>query len=233
MDTERSSASLYSDEFNFDTANINNPYEPEKFINGIKDAEENGYDVLIIDSYTHEWLWCIDMANKLSQGGGNSFTAWAKITPRHDALINAILNSNIHIICCMRSKQEYVMEEGKNGKQIPKKVGMAAVQREGLDYEFTIVFELGMNHMATCTKDRSKLFADKDVELSADIPKQLLNWLNEGDAAPTAVLDPFASSQTIEDVKRVWNANKSHQSDAVFKRQAEDAKARVSTQAAA
>lgn len=232
-DTERGSASLYASHFNFDTVNINNPYEPEKFIECIKAAEDAGYDTLIIDSYTHEWLWCLEMANKLAQGGGNSFTAWAKITPRHDALVNAILNSSIHIICCMRSKQEYVMEEGKNGKQVPKKVGMAAVQRDGLDYEFTIVFELGMNHMANCTKDRSKLFADKDVDLSSDIPRQLINWLNEGDLAPTAVVDPFSGATSIEDVKAIWSTNKSKQTDPVFKKQTEEAKARFITTAAA
>jgi hypothetical protein len=192
-----------------------------------------GYDVLIIDSYTHEWLWCLEYANKLSQGGGNSFTSWAKVTPRHDSLINAILNSNIHIICCMRSKQEYVLEEGKNGKQVPKKVGMAAVQREGLDYEFTIVFELSMNHLAECTKDRTGLFMGKDIELTDNVANQLINWLNSGEAATTTVqaLNPFENASSIEDVTAIWNANKSKQSDTEFKKLAKEAKARF-TQAA-
>ena len=58
----------------------------------------------------------------------------------------------------MRSKQEYVLNE-RNGKMIPEKVGLKAVQRDNVDYEFTIVFDVNMKHYVTASKDRTELFA--------------------------------------------------------------------------
>ena len=91
---------------------------------------------------------------------GNSFTNWAKVTPRHNNFVQKILQSNSHIIATIRSKQDYVLSE-KNGKMVPEKVGLKGVTREGLDYEFTIVLELDLKHQATATKDRTQLFMDK------------------------------------------------------------------------
>ena len=40
---------------------------------------------------------------------GNSFTNRAKVTPRHEAFVNKILQSNAHFICTIRSKTDYVL----------------------------------------------------------------------------------------------------------------------------
>lgn len=180
MDTERGSASLYSDNFNFDVADMESPFQPEDFIAGLKYAEANGYDVCIMDSYSHIWAYCLDTVTKL---GGSSYTAWGKVSPRLDKLISAILESKIHVICCMRSKAEYVLEE-KNGKQTPRKIGMASIARADTDYEFTIVFELNAQHIASVSKDRSGLFDGKDFEITAKVASDMLGWLNSGEVIP-------------------------------------------------
>ena len=91
---------------------------------------------------------------------GNSFTNWSKLTPRHNALIETIVNSNIHIIATMRTKTEYVIQQ-VNGKNIPEKLGVKAVQREDSEYEFTISFELNKNYMALISKDRTGIFKNQ------------------------------------------------------------------------
>ena len=55
LDTERGSASLYSDTVDFDVVELGPPYEPERFIEVMDAAAKAGYEVLIIDSITHEW----------------------------------------------------------------------------------------------------------------------------------------------------------------------------------
>jgi hypothetical protein len=221
VDTERGSASLYADIFDFDVMDIENPHEPEKFIKAITEAENLGYDVLVVDSYSHIWQYCLETVSKL---GGNSYIAWGKVTPRLEALINKILNAKIHIIACMRSKTEYILEE-KGGKSVPRKAGMAAIVREGTDYEFTIVFELAINHMVNCTKDRTKLFMGKDFEITPEIGQQMIAWMNSGEAVED---DPLDLVTSMADIKKIWDANKDKQSDQAFKDKINKAKERYS-----
>lgn len=178
IDTEHGSASLYSGEFDFDVLELQPPYEPERFVDAIKAAENLGYEVIIIDSLYHEWKGeggCLDIHKRI---GGNSFTAWAKVTPRHDKFINAILGSKCHVIGTCRSKTEYQLEEG--GKKVTKQ-GTTPEQRDGLDFEMTIVFSINQYHMATASKDRTKLFDGKDHVISHETGQKLLNWLNDGE----------------------------------------------------
>lgn len=180
LDTEHGSASLYSDLFDFDVLELKPPYTPESYINAINEAEKAGYEVLVIDSITHEWNGvggCLDIVSNVS---GNSYTAWAKVTPRHDAFVNRMLNSSIHIIATMRSKANYETGKADNGKMTLEKKGTAPIQREGIDYEFTIVFDLNHKHNATATKDRTGMFDKRDFIISDVTGKELVNWLNSG-----------------------------------------------------
>lgn len=179
IDTEKGSASLYADKFDFDVAEMSSPYEPEKFILAINEAEKAGYDVIILDSISHEWQACLDLVTQIAKDkfSNNSYMAWSKVTPRHDKFVNAILQSNCHIIATTRAKTEYVTTSSDGKKIAPTKIGMAGIQRDGLDYEFTVVFELTQSHLANATKDRTSLFDGKDFIITEETGKELLKWL--------------------------------------------------------
>jgi hypothetical protein len=131
---------------------------------------------------------------------GNSYTNWNKITPRHNSFIQHILQSPAHLVGTIRAKQEYVLSE-KNGKQVPEKVGMKGVTREGMDYEFTLVFELDMKNNAIATKDRTSLFFGKpEFKLTQEIGKKILNWCNEGLSAEE---EKNLFKQRINDCKKL------------------------------
>lgn len=184
LDTERGSASLYSDQFEFDTLELNPPYAPERFIEAVHAAEKAGYDVLILDSITHEWNGsggCCDINEALAGAKyrGNTWSAWSETTPRHRAFLDALLQSPMHIIATMRSKTETVQGEDKK----VRKVGMKTEQRDGTDYEFTVMFELEhSSHIGMATKDRTRLFRDPAV-ITPETGATLLAWLDSG-AAP-------------------------------------------------
>lgn len=192
LDTENGSASLYSDEFSFDVINLRAPYKPERFIEVIKAAEAAGYDTLIIDSTTHEWSGvggCLELVDDLAKSKykGNSWSAWNEVTPRHRAFIDAMLQSNINIIVTMRSKTETAQEDDGKGKKRVVKLGMKSEQRDGIEYEFTVVLDLVHDgHYANATKDRTQLFAGKDPQVITEATgEMLLNWLNSGKADAT------------------------------------------------
>lgn len=184
IDTENGSASLYSDIFDFDVVDLKPPFTVEKYIEAINAAEGMGYSNLIIDSITHAWAGeggLLEQKSTLdTKPGSNSYTNWAPITKKDNAFKNAFLHSSCNIIATMRSKQEIVLQTDNNGKSKPVKMGMAAVQRDGLEYEFTIMFDINQNHDAEATKDRTGLFKDQIFKISEKTGEFIKEWLEKG-----------------------------------------------------
>lgn len=185
IDTEHGSASKYADEFRFDVLELES-YHPQQYIDGIAAAQAAGYDILVIDSLTHAWagkdgvLELHDKAVK-RQKTQNSYTAWGDVTPLHQQLIEAMLQSRLHLVATMRSKVEYVQEKDASGRTTIRKVGMAPVQRDGMEYEFDIVGDLDVDHNLVVTKSRCKALADAVVNKPGDeFAAQIKAWLTDG-----------------------------------------------------
>lgn len=190
IDTENGSGELYSNLCEYDVAQLVPPFSPNKFISAIKEAEDAGYGVLIIDSLSHAWsgqggiLEMIDKKTAASRSG-NSFVAWRDVTPEHNKLVDAILQCQMHVIVTMRSKTAYEMQNDEKGKKTPVKVGLAPIQREGMEYEFTIVFDIEREkHYALVSKDRTGLFKDTIDVITPATGELIQKWIDEGIEAP-------------------------------------------------
>lgn len=220
IDTENGSASLYSHLGDFNTIDLQAPYTPERYIQAIKACEDAGMELIIIDSITHEWDGkggMIDISNSMA---GNSFTNWAKLTPRHQAFIDSILQSKCHIISCVRRKQDYEMSKDSNGKTTVQKAGLKEITREGYEYELTVNFNLEINHMAIASKDRTGLFMGKpEFVITEDTGRILLDWCNSGEAPlpeffktaeEKAQIDPVQSSINILNSSKTQDELKSN-----------------------
>lgn len=186
IDTENGSGELYSNMGDYDVQALTAPYNPRKYIQIIHEAEQAGYDIIIIDSLSHAWSGeggILDLQNRVVQGSKseNSYTAWRQVTPLQNSLVDAMLSSPCHIIATMRSKTEYIQTKNENGRTEIRKVGMAPVQRDGMDYEFGVVFDLAVTHMASVSKDRTGIFDDTYFTLSKETGKILRNWLEKSD----------------------------------------------------
>jgi len=180
IDTENHSADLYAHLGEYNVLQLSKPFTPERYITAIETCEEAGMEVIIIDSVSHEWEGTGGILDLHGNMPGNSFTNWAKMTPRHNAFVQKILESPCHIISTIRTKQDYVLSE-KNGKQVPEKVGLKGITRDGMDYEFTVVFDLDIKHSATASKDRTGLYADKpEAIITPEYGKRILKWCNAG-----------------------------------------------------
>lgn len=214
IDTEKGSASLYSDIANFDVLELDPPFSPERFIEAIKSAEDAGYETLILDSITHEWGGvggCLELVDTIAKAKyrGNSWSAWSEINPRHRLFLDAILRSPMHIIATMRSKTETAQVE-ENGRKKVAKLGMKSEQRDGVEYEFTTVLDIGHEtHHAVASKDRTKLFSNSDpVILGEDTGKMLLNWLESGinplDETLSHFVESARSAKSMEELKPLF-----------------------------
>lgn len=186
IDTENGSGELYSNLCDYDVAPMAAPFSPEKYVDYIHEAEKSGYNVLIIDSLSHAWtgegglLEFVDKKSAASRSG-NSFTAWKDATPKQNRLIDAILQSKMDVIVCMRSKQAYEVIENERSKKMPMKMGLAPIQRDGIEYEFTLMFDIGIErHMATATKDRTGMFKDWCDIITPQAGAMIKAWANGG-----------------------------------------------------
>ena len=185
IDSENESASLYADHWDFDTIPLTPPFTSARYQQCIEMVVHLGYDVAIIDSLSHQWDGeggILRRKEALDQRpGANSWANWAQFTPEHQAFIESIKQAPIHIIATMRAKQDYVLEQGDKGKTKPVKVGMAPIVREGTDYEFSIVFDVQMDHKAVVSKNRTGLFEGEVLDLaSQSVADRLRAWLESG-----------------------------------------------------
>ena len=203
IDSENQSSELYSHLGEYNVLQLSAPYTPEKYIKAIESCGHACMQVIIIDSISHEWEYILEAHASLN---GNSFQNWNKMGLRHKAFIQAILGSKAHIIATTRTKQDYVLNE-RNGKMVPEKVGLKAVQREGLDYEFTLVFDLNIKNKAFASKDRTGLFFGKpEQSLIIDVGKSIYNWCNSGsEITPSDISDTIYKCNTIDELLELYN----------------------------
>lgn len=198
IDTENGSLSLYADRYPFDTIELGPPYLSTKYQAAITAAIEAGYDVLIIDSLSHQWdgdggiLQRKDEADTVP--GTNHWTNWGPFTKEHNAFRARLLEAPIHVLATMRSKMAYQQAEMGSKKKI-EKLGLQPIQREGMEYEFALTFDLQMDHKADASKDRTSLFAGKRTNLlDPTTGKALLDWLAtaapDDRPAPNRARDP-------------------------------------------
>ena len=211
IDTENESASLYADLGPYNVINLTAPFEPERYIEAVDACVKAGMEVAVIDSITHEWDGqggCLESADKVTQASPskNSYTAWAKVTPRHQAFVQKILQSPLHVITTVRRKQDYEMVNDSMGKLKVQKVGTKEITRDGFEYELTLNFEFTSDmHYVKASKDRTGLFMGKDeFIITSETGKQLIQWANSGKEEIQIALERLDKVTSREQLTEVY-----------------------------
>lgn len=207
LDTEHGSAAKYADIFDFDTVAMEPPFHPDRYIEVINAAAKAGYDVLIIDSMSHAWTGAgglLDTVNEIARAkySNNTFLAWKDGTPIQNRLIEAILTAPIHIIATMRSKTEYSVGTDERGKMKPEKIGTAPIQRDGFEYEYDIIIDLGIDNKGVVNKTRCPALTGKVIDKpGAALADTLRDWLRG--APPPAILQ-YTDGSTVGSKERAF-----------------------------
>jgi hypothetical protein len=204
IDTERGSASKYADLFDFDVLEMDN-FHPQNYAEAIQAAGRAGYGVVVIDSLSHAWvgkggaLEIHDAAVDRQKGNKNQFTAWREVTPHHNAMVEAIVQAPLHVIATMRAKTEYVQEKDeRTGKTVVRKVGLAPVQRDGLEYEFDVVGDIDQDHTLVVSKSRCPKLADAAIRRPGkEFAETLKSWLTMGSATVPAAQGRAVSTAPV------------------------------------
>jgi hypothetical protein len=192
VDTEHGSGDLYADLGDYDVISLEPPYTVPKYREAISTFEHAGYDVIIVDSLTHAWAGeggLLDKQGQLEKDTArfkNSFQTWREITPEHNKLVEELIGSPAHMIATLRVKTEYVMEQNSRGKMEPRKIGLAPVFRDGIEYEFTLCMDVDQDHYARASKDRTMLFSGWRDQITEEVGRKLKGWLESGADIPPA-----------------------------------------------
>lgn len=197
VDTENGSGQLYVGANvagvhigGYNAITLTPPFEADKYTQAIHLCKDAGMEVCIIDSTTHLWSGeggLLEQQSAAARRSGNSYTAWREITPQHNLFVSTMLQTPMHIIATMRSKQEYVQEkDDKTGKTTVRKLGMEPEQRKGMEFEFTTFFEIDAEHTAYGSKDRTSVFDQKYFKITPETGKQMMQWLAGGNSEEPA-----------------------------------------------
>ena len=209
IDSENSSGALYSHLGGYNIIDLQAPFAPEKYIEAINLAESSGMEVIIIDSISHEWNGsggCLEIHEQL----GGRWQDWAKVTPRHQAFINAILQSNCHVITCVRRKVEFSLDTDSNGRMKVTKLGTKEQTRENFEFELTVNFEIiNENHLTKASKDRTGLFLGKpEFVINSSTGKKLLNWaISSTEIEINKLLLKISECKSKSDLVELFNRN--------------------------
>lgn len=197
IDTERASASLYADAFDFDTASLDRA-SIEAVTGALTAAGRAGYDVVVIDSLSHAWQELLAEIDALAARSfrGNTHAAWAQGTPKQRALVAAILGYPGHVIVTMRAKTEWVIEDNDRGKKTPRAVGLAPEQGKGIEYEFDLLAEVDRASLRVI-KDRTGRYQDQTIDRpGAPLGAELAAWLASAAPPPVAAKPAHDASWT-------------------------------------
>ncbi|PAF24399.1 hypothetical protein CHH61_19080 [Shouchella clausii] len=187
-DTEHKRSLLYFDyQFDEDSKigefyhiNFEPPYTTERYQEAIVALKQAGAEVIVIDSLSHNWQGEGGIVEQHGAMSGNSFQNWGKLAPETTKLVRTLTRNDVHIIATLRTKQEYAMELNEKGKQQPVKIGTKPVQKDEMEYEFMLNFNVDMNHMAKASKDNTHLFGEEEFRITVNDGRRLFRWLELG-----------------------------------------------------
>lgn len=200
--------------FPFDHALLEPPFSPDAYLDIIEAADEAGYAVILVDSFSHEWtgeggVLEFQEAEFQRLGGQDSkkMLSWVKPKMRHKKLIGRMTTLRAHLLVALRAEEKvkFVQErdaEGKpvgrekivSAKDVPTRERWSPVCEKNFPFELTLSFVLGpeapgVPHYLKI-QDQHKPFVERpDHPLTSETGRKLAAWskgATAGGAAPTA-----------------------------------------------
>ncbi|PKY89722.1 hypothetical protein CYJ57_03170 [Falseniella ignava] len=214
IDTEHSRSTLYAgmtineqEIGSFLHYDLTAPFTPQRYKEAFMECKKAGCEVVIVDSITHAWSGEGGILDKVNSLGGK-FSDWNKVKPDENILMSMFLDTDVHVIACVRSKQGYELTTLETGKLQIEKVGLKAEQKDSLEYEFAITFQLYQNHTAEAMKDNSNSFDGRFI-ITEQTGKQIYDWAEEG--IDIKAMERKKKAETISQIKELADLSEEHQ----------------------
>lgn len=200
IDTERGRSKAYAKHHligAFDVADLEPPFTPLRFEETLQEAYRRKYDVVVIDSGTHEWAGIggvLEMVDAAKSRNANNFAAWGEPSKAHARFVDAVVRAPCHVIVTIRQKEAYELREDERGKKVPMKLGLAPVQRDQFEFEFDLVLSVDRDHgcrLEKCNAPYSPAVAEaliQDGRITPALGAQLRSWIEQGGGGVPAIV---------------------------------------------
>jgi DNA helicase HerA-like ATPase len=186
LDTENKRGSLYADvlEAPFMIGDLYPPFSPSRYATAIKQFQDAGVKVLVIDSVTHEWEGdggCDDIANAPKQDGTpRKIANWIEAKREHKKFMNVLLQSNMDIICCIRAREKTDFKDPTK----PVSLGVQPICEKNFMFELTasiMMSNQGKNQKHLKVPQFLKdAFGSGNDYLGIETGKKIRAWLDKG-----------------------------------------------------
>lgn len=217
LDTENKRGSLYADILDgpFMIADLYPPFSPKRYSQAIKEFQDNGVEVLVIDSVSHEWEGeggCDDIANAPLQAG-KKMANWVGAKREHKSFMNTLLQCNMNIICCIRAREKTDFKDPSK----PVSLGIQPVCEKNFMFEMTASLLMeNEGKKQTFLKMPSflqPLFGNGSEYLGEKVGKGIIDWINTGEKEDPAITKIksemlMACEFGLAGVIAIWNSLK-------------------------
>lgn len=214
LDTENKRGSLYADilDGQFMIGDLYPPFSPTRYAEAIKQFQDAGVKVLVIDSVTHEWEGdggCDDIAN-LPLQQGKKMANWIGAKREHKKFMNVLLQSDMDIICCIRAREKTDF----SNPTMPKSLGVLPICEKNFMFEMTASIMMGNQGK---TQKHLKVpsflidsFGNGQGYLGIETGKKIRAWLNKGKKESPEILKLkseflMVSEKGVKALEELWN----------------------------
>lgn len=195
IDTESGRGSMYADQVpgGYDVLNLDAPYSPARYMEAVTAGENAGYDIIIIDSASHEWEGLggvCDMAAAREAEGKPGLHNWKIPKAEHQKFVAKLLQSKTAIIVNMRAKFKTRQVKGSGKTEIIKDDFTSPIQSEDFIFEMTAHAEILQDHTIRLTKEGHpdlKSCFPVSAPISIGTGEAIREWAEGATKGPTAV----------------------------------------------
>lgn len=146
VDTEGGRTLHLKDRFDFDVMLFDPPHRPGRYAEAAKAAEEAGFDVVVFDSFSMEWVglggvldWQAEEYERMGSREAIKLASWIKPKMAHKAMVYSLLQRRIPIVFSLRAEEK----AKKDGSQI--KSSWEPICNKAFPFEITVSFMLMQN----------------------------------------------------------------------------------------
>ena len=199
IDTENKRGSLYANDLidpvtgevqQFWIGDLEPPFTPQRYSDAILEFQKSGVEVLVIDSVTHEYEGTgglLEMREPLpGQRGKRDNYAKAE----HKKFMNTLLQSNMHVICCVRSREKTKVES-IDGKTVYTTLGVLPVQEKNFMFEATASMQMWnegkSQEVLKCPSELRSILGREEGYITAADGAALRAWVDGGIQVDPAV----------------------------------------------
>jgi len=212
LDTENRRGSLYADSLPapFLIGDLYAPFSPRRYADAIKEFQASGVEVLVIDSVTHEWEGA-GGCEEIASNTNSRMADWKKAKAEHKVFMNILLQSDMHIIACIRAREKVDFSDPRN----PRPLGIQPIQEKNFMFEMTaslMMHDAGKTQsVLKCPDELESILGRGNGYLTSQDGITLRKWVDGGTQLQPDVEKARNTLQTITEsglhaLQTAWTA---------------------------